>query len=507
MTTIRYCLHCGAVYRTSYQRCPLDGHQLVEGVAEPLIGQVLDGRYRIQSCVGHGAMGRVYRAQHVRMGRAFAVKVMYGDFAADPDMRARFMREAEAASRLDHPNVVAAVDVGATEGGIPYLVMEFLEGQTLKRWVDTAGPLTEADMTWIGISVSRGLAHAHLRGLVHRDLKPENIFVVDIDGRRLAKIVDFGIAFLADHGTNARLTQTGHIMGTPYFMPPEQCSGQRVDARADIFSLGLCLFYGMVGRPPFSGDAAQVIHRIVSSAVPPLDSVIPPDRVSTQFSRVVAKMTAHDREHRYQTAEACIAALEGRDPSDIPAPGRAPKRTEIDPTDISDMGIPGPGSEPSFLPAPPPRAPVARGVGRFLIPVVIGLAIGMVAFAGRFLVTAQAPADAELEPAPLVDSSPEPVEDAPPEEAPTAAPPPILTAQPTPKVDPTPEPPPAARSGKGRGRRGRTRRTSGASGATAAAKGRKTGASKAPSTKAPSTKAPSTKAPVAAQTPAPEVEA
>lgn len=308
--SFRICNQCHAVFKASYACCPLDGGALEERVEEPLLGQILDERYRVLECIGEGAMGRVYRVQHVRMARFFAVKVMFGDLAADEGMRKRFDREAQAASRLDHPNVVAAVDVGTTPGGIPYMVMELLEGQSLADWVHERGPLSEAEVLWVGISIARGLAHAHLRGLVHRDLKPDNIFIVEIDGQRLAKILDFGIAFIADLGTNAKLTQTGHIMGTPYYMSPEQCLGEPVDARADLFALGICLFFACTGRPPFGGEAAQVLQQLIVKRVPNLLDVLGEGLVSPELSAVVQRLTEPDREARFSSAEEVVDVLE-----------------------------------------------------------------------------------------------------------------------------------------------------------------------------------------------------
>jgi tRNA A-37 threonylcarbamoyl transferase component Bud32 len=312
----RVCERCCAVYRTAYSRCPLDGGHLVYRNDDPLVGGTLGGRYVIIECVGEGAMGRVYRARHNRVSRMFAVKVLFGDLAANEQMRARFAREAEAASRLTHPNVVSVVDFGETDAGLLYIAMEFIEGKTLGQMVREKGRLEEADVRNLGVEILHGLAHAHEAGLVHRDLKPENIIVVKQGSREVPKIVDFGVAFL-DEGNrkqqDARLTQSGCIVGTPSFMAPEQALGESVGPTADLFSFGVCLYYALAGRAPFDGEAVTVLQRLMCDPIPPVVDRAPDAEVSTAMQSLLDKLTERAVEDRFQTCEEVIAALEAMD--------------------------------------------------------------------------------------------------------------------------------------------------------------------------------------------------
>ncbi|MEQ9498839.1 MAG: serine/threonine-protein kinase [Deltaproteobacteria bacterium] len=324
----RVCERCCAVYRTAYSRCPLDGGHLVYRNDDPLVGGTLGGRYVIIECVGEGAMGRVYRARHNRVSRMFAVKVLFGDLAANEQMRARFAREAEAASRLTHPNVVSVVDFGETDAGLLYIAMEFIEGKTLGQMVREKGRLEESDVRALGIEILHGLTHAHEAGLVHRDLKPENIIVVKQGSREVPKIVDFGVAFL-DEGNrsqqDARLTQSGCIVGTPSFMAPEQALGESVGPTADLFSFGVCLYYALAGRAPFDGEAVTVLQRLMCDPIPPVVDRAPDAEVSPAMQSLLDKLTERAVEDRFQTCEEVIAALEGLDgePAAMTAPSHA----------------------------------------------------------------------------------------------------------------------------------------------------------------------------------------
>ncbi len=304
------------MYRTAYSRCPLDGGHLVYRNDDPLVGGTLGGRYVIIECVGEGAMGRVYRARHNRVSRMFAVKVLFGDLAANEQMRARFAREAEAASRLTHPNVVSVVDFGETEAGLLYIAMEFIEGKTLGAMVREKGRLEEAEVRGLGVEILHGLAHAHEAGLVHRDLKPENIIVVKQGTRAVPKIVDFGVAFL-DEGhrqpQDARLTQSGCIVGTPSFMAPEQALGEAVGPTADLFSFGICLYYALAGRAPFDGQAVTVLQRLMCDPIPSVVDRAPDAEVSSAMQSLLDKLTERAIEDRFQSCEEVIAALEGLD--------------------------------------------------------------------------------------------------------------------------------------------------------------------------------------------------
>src|SRR3954452_7393290 len=205
------------------------------GLASSLIGTVLSGRYRLESKLGSGGMSTVYLARDSTLERWVAVKVMHREISDQPDQLERFRREARAVAQLSHPNVVAVIDAGE-DGGYPYIVLEYVEGETLKQRIDRLGRLPVDEAAAYGIEIGRGLAAAHAQRLIHRDVKPQNV-LIDAEGR--AKVTDFGIArSLESDG----LTKTGRVLGTTDYVAPEQAMGQAVDARCDIYSLGVVLY-------------------------------------------------------------------------------------------------------------------------------------------------------------------------------------------------------------------------------------------------------------------------
>ncbi len=222
-------------------------------MANELVGEVFDGRYLIEESLGEGGMGVVFRAQHVELGRQFAVKVLRRDFGTDPESVERFAREARAASGIGHPHIVNVVDFGTLRDGSPYLVMEFLQGETLSRRLAREGSLPPEDAMAIAEQIADALQAAHALGVVHRDLKPDNVFLVPRAEGPHAKLLDFGVAKVL--GAARKLTRTGVVFGTPQYMSPEQAAGQPVDHRTDIYALGLLLYEMLTGRVPFQGDS------------------------------------------------------------------------------------------------------------------------------------------------------------------------------------------------------------------------------------------------------------
>ena len=219
------------------------------GLATSLIGTVLSGRYRLESKLGSGGMSTVYLARDETLQRWVAVKVMHREMSDQPDQLERFRREARAVAQLSHPNVVAVIDAGE-DGGHPYIVFEYVEGETLKQRIDRLGRLPVVEAAAYGIEVGRGLAAAHAHRLIHRDVKPQNV-LIDPEGR--AKVTDFGIArSLESDG----LTKTGRVLGTTDYVAPEQAMGQAVDARCDVYSLGVLLYEMLDRRGPVPGGHA-----------------------------------------------------------------------------------------------------------------------------------------------------------------------------------------------------------------------------------------------------------
>ncbi len=273
------------------------------GLATSLIGTVLSGRYRLESKLGSGGMSTVYLARDETLQRWVAVKVMHREMSDQPDQLERFRREARAVAQLSHPNVVAVIDAGE-DSGYPYIVFEHVEGETLKQRIDRLGRLPVDESVAYGIEVGRGLAAAHAQRLIHRDVKPQNV-LIDADGR--AKVTDFGIArSLESDG----LTKTGRVLGTTDYVAPEQAMGQGVDARCDIYSLGVLLYEMLTGEVPFQADTlVGVAMKHVNEEMPDVQEQRP--EVSSALAAVIERATAKEPNKRYPDMPALLADLEG----------------------------------------------------------------------------------------------------------------------------------------------------------------------------------------------------
>ncbi len=222
---------------------------------EGIVGQLIAERYRVISLLGVGGMGCVYRAEHIHMRKIVALKTLHREMTRVPEAVARFEREAVAASRISHPNVVVATDFGRLADGAFYLALEYIEGRSLRAELDSQGALSLAQALRITLQIARALEAAHGQGIVHRDLKPDNVMLVERNGQTdFVKVLDFGIAKLQLDDSSAGLTQMGHVFGTPEYMSPEQCMGQLVDSRSDLYSLGIILYEMLCGRLPFVAD-------------------------------------------------------------------------------------------------------------------------------------------------------------------------------------------------------------------------------------------------------------
>ena len=263
---------------------------------------VLVERYRLDRSLGNGGMGEVFEATDLTLHRSVAVKLMSPSLVQDEPARARFLREARALAQVNSPNVVAVYDAGE-DAERPYLVMEFVEGTTLERELVGSGRVEPARAVAVATDIASGLAAAHERGIVHRDVKPSNVFLTPSDA---AKIGDFGIARL--ERPDATLTLTGQTFGSPPYMAPEQATGGKVDARADLYSLGCVLFQMLVGRRPFSGDdAVSLAYQHVHSTPPRVDSLVP--TVPVELGALVAGLMAKDPDDRPASAEEVQRAL------------------------------------------------------------------------------------------------------------------------------------------------------------------------------------------------------
>jgi len=307
------CTVCRVLYRSDFSRCPRDGGEVVaiDAGDDPLIGSTLAGRYVIEDLLGEGGMGRVYRARHAELPRRFAIKILFGELAALSDMRTRFRMEAESAARLDHPNLVAVVDVGETDEGLLYLAMEYVDGRSLGAIIDSEGPLEAGRAAALARRLCRGLQHAHERGMVHRDFKPDNVLVVEKDGVEVPRIADFGLAVLTEEsGGGGRLTRKGETMGTPPYMSPEQLTGRAVDPRSDLFSLGVVLYEMLTAHTPFEGTMFDVVRQIATEPPPPMSVRAPEGSVPPELERIATKLMATRPEDRYGSAAEVIADLD-----------------------------------------------------------------------------------------------------------------------------------------------------------------------------------------------------
>ena len=282
--------------------------------ADRIIGEVLASRYRIEARLGEGAMGTVYRATHVKVGRAFAVKVLHPSLLEDAKLAQRFEREAELAGRLRHPNVVGVVDVGETEDGLRYMVMDFAHGPDLASLLSEA-PMPAARIVNLARQLLEGLYHAHEAGLIHRDFKPENVIVEkDAHGVEVPRIVDFGIAILREGGSGpdgqGRLTTNGLVLGTPHYMAPEQAVADPIDHRIDLFALGIVIYELLCGKLPFDGSGAEVARANLLLDPPPIAERVPYLEVDPLLEAFARRLLAKKRDARPATAKAARELLD-----------------------------------------------------------------------------------------------------------------------------------------------------------------------------------------------------
>jgi serine/threonine-protein kinase len=278
----------------------------LEKAYDSLIGEVIANRYRIETKIGEGAMGAVYRAKHVKVGRAFAVKVLHPRLLLDDKVTQRFEREAELAGRLRHPNVIGVVDVGETNG-LRYMVMDFAEGPDLATLLNEA-PMTPQRVSNLTRQLLEGLFHAHEQGLIHRDFKPENVIVEkDSHGNEVPRIVDFGIAILREGGESSagpgRLTTNGLVLGTPHYMAPEQAVADPIDHRIDLFALGIIIYEMLCGKLPFDGTGAEVARANLLLDPPPISQRVPYLEVDPLLEAFARRLMAKKRDQRPTTAK------------------------------------------------------------------------------------------------------------------------------------------------------------------------------------------------------------
>jgi serine/threonine protein kinase len=274
-------------------------------------GQIIDNRYKIVGKLAAGGMGEVYKAEHIELGKLFAIKVMLPELSTDADFVARFKREAIASSRIGQQNIVDISDFGRTQEGRFFFVMEYIEGRTLASTVRRDGPLTMQRVVLIGLQVARALAAAHQQSIVHRDLKPENVMLLQRPGQAdFVKVLDFGIAKVSTgHGSGGQ-TAIGMVVGTPQYMSPEQAAGLAVDPRTDIYALGLILYELLSGRPTFVGETPSILMALQMTAAPPPLEPGPPKPVLSELEALVFHMLQKKVDARPASMEEVIGKLD-----------------------------------------------------------------------------------------------------------------------------------------------------------------------------------------------------
>ncbi|MFO0742852.1 MAG: serine/threonine-protein kinase [Labilithrix sp.] len=349
-------------------------------------GETVADRYRINRVLGEGGMGVVYAAEHMLMRKEVALKVLHGDMCTMPEIVARFEREAIAAAAIDHPNVAGATDFGRLPDGACYLVLELLKGESLRDEIKK-GPMSLERSLVIMRGIANGVAAAHAKSIVHRDLKPENVMLVERDGLAdFVKVLDFGIAKMDTHAAEAAqgpggggqqiVTRVGTIFGTPEYMAPEQAVGDKVDARADIFALGVLWLEMLTGQCPFKGEVLNVLReRILMTQMPDMSAI-----ESEEVRALITKMMQRHPDDRLQSAGEllqAIDALEGQPIGRISRPSFSGLGASTSPAVATANTL---IAEASVTPPPAasavPSAPAARP--RWMVPAAIASAVGLV---------------------------------------------------------------------------------------------------------------------------------
>ncbi|HEY6561359.1 MAG TPA: serine/threonine-protein kinase [Polyangiaceae bacterium] len=291
-------------------------------------GELIEGKYRIVSLIGEGGMGAVYEGENVRIRRRVAIKVLHMAFTGNAEVTQRFEREAQAAGRIGNDHILEVLDMGSLSNGDHFMVMEYLDGETLSQRIKGGGRLSPRAFAPLGRQMLAGLSAAHAAGIIHRDLKPDNVFILkEKAGKRdFVKIIDFGISkFQPLSGDGMKMTRTGAVMGTPYYMSPEQASGSTdADARSDVYSVAVMFYEAVTGRVPFDASTFnQLMFKIVLSDSPPPQSIVPD--LDPAFCSLILKGMCRDVRYRFQSAAEFTEALDawvqtGRGVS-LPPPG------------------------------------------------------------------------------------------------------------------------------------------------------------------------------------------
>jgi serine/threonine protein kinase len=367
---VKTCPQCGNEYDAQMKFCPTDGSTLRSAPGDDIIGSVIADRYHVLRKLGEGGMGQVYLAEHIKMGRMSAIKVMTASLVHDADAVGRFNREAANASKISHPNIAAIYDFGETSDGLIYLAMEFVEGESLTKLCEALGALPAPRAAEIARQAASALEAAHERGIVHRDLKPDNIMISrGRDGADLVKVVDFGIAKAAE-GAGQKVTRTGLVVGTPEYMSPEQLTGDTLDGRSDLYALALVTFNMLTGTLPFTGQTTQeaLLKRLtdrplsLSEARPDLQW---PAQMQQVLDKALSRLAADRYQHASEFGAALVASVVG-----MPADALLSARTQQL------------GATPTSASAPAPASPAPAK--SYTVPAVLAVALIVVVGGAMF---------------------------------------------------------------------------------------------------------------------------
>ncbi|MFZ5897243.1 MAG: protein kinase domain-containing protein [Myxococcota bacterium] len=275
-------------------------------------GDLIDDKYRIVRLIGEGGMGAVYEGENARIHRRVAIKVLHAEVASNGDAVARFEREAQAAGRIGSEHIVEVLDLGTLPSGARYLVMEFMDGDSLSRRIKQQGRLAAHELYPIARQLLDALVAAHGAGIVHRDLKPDNVFLLTSrhGNKDFVKLLDFGISKFADIGSGLSMTRTGVVMGTPYYMAPEQAKGSReLDHRVDLYAVGVVLYEALTGKVPFDAETFnELLFKIVLETPRPIEELVP--GVDPNLCGIVRRAMAREPNERFQSAAEFRAALD-----------------------------------------------------------------------------------------------------------------------------------------------------------------------------------------------------
>ncbi len=442
---MRICPQCGTRFQEPIQYCPHDGSQTYEAVenqaapVDPLLGRVIDGRYRIEQKIGEGGMGVVYMATHTVLQKKLALKVLRGESGRDAEVVQRFMQEAQAATSIGHPNIIDISDFGRLPDGSVYFVMEYLDGTSLSDMIKKGGSVPTQESVHLVRQIASALEAAHARGIVHRDLKPDNIFIVrQGSDPRFVKVLDFGVAKVG--GAASKLTKTGMVFGTPHYMSPEQAAGHSVDQRTDIYALGVIMYEMFTGKVPFDADTFMGILSKHMFEVPARPSDVKGAALGALES-IILRALEKNPDHRDQSMGELVADLDTVAAGGTVHVGRNPGVAP--PSNLANAF--GSASSREMPAAPPP----ASGGKSFLLValalvalLVVGGGVGLTVFMLTGDDDGQALAQAPHDEAPAPEATPA-VAAPPPVPVVAAARPAVPTATHAPTPAPVPAPAPA----------------------------------------------------------------